>query len=479
MRDRGSLPGRQRPATVTDTGNEALRLWRNVLTFLRRWSPVGGHPARAVFSGFFAATIVGTVLLTLPFATESGQPANFVTALFTATSAICVTGLIVEDTPVYWSGFGEGVIALLFQIGGIGIMTLASLLGLLVARRFGLRMQMSTQVETKSLGLGDVRKLVGNVIKISLGVEAVVAIILTTRMLTGYDMAFGQALWQGVFHAVSAWNNAGFSINSDNLMGYVSDPWVNVPVMLSVIFGGIGFPVLFELARRARRPHEWTMHTKVTLVTTGVLLGVGFLFVLLAEWTNPRTLGELSFGGKLLAAMFHSVVSRTAGFNTLDLAALEPGTLLMTDVLMFIGGGSGGTAGGIKVTTFALLAFVIMAEVRGQPTVHVFGRRLPALVQRQALTIALSGVGMVMVSTIALLEITHHPLDKVLFETISAFGTVGLSTGITYQLPVLGELILIALMFIGRLGPITAATALALRERPRKYELPEERPIVG
>lgn len=438
-----------------------------------------GHPSRAIFAGFAGAILVGTLLLMLPFATETGQAAGFITALFTSTSAVCVTGLIVESTPDYWSTFGQVVILVLIQLGGLGIMTSASLLGLLVARRFGLKMRLTAQAETKSLGLGEVRKVVSGVVKISVAFEIVLASVLTIRLLFGYGESLGSAVYSGIFHAISAFNNAGFSIYSDSLMRFVADPWISVPIAIAVICGGIGFPVLFEFARRVRNPGRWTLHTKVTLLTTGVLLVVGFVLITMAEWSNPKTMGPLGVGAKLLAGFFASVNSRTAGFNSLEIGDLNPATLLLHDVLMFIGGGSAGTAGGIKVTTFALLAFVIIAEIRGQPSVHVMGRKLPVSVQRQALTIALLGVGAVMTATIALLVVTDHSLDLVLFEVISAFATVGLSAGITADLTSIGQLIIAALMFIGRLGPITAAAALALRDRPRRYELPEEQPIVG
>jgi Trk-type K+ transport system membrane component len=215
------------------------------------------------------------------------------------------------------------------------------------------------------------------------------------------------------------------------------------------------------------------------VITYGLLLVVGVAAFLIAEWHNPATLGPLGVGGKTIVGLFHGVMPRTAGFNSVDVGQLYPATLLLTDMLMFIGGGSAGTAGGIKVTTFAVLAFVIAAEVRGEPTVHVLGRRLPTSVQRQALTVALLGVGLVAVSTMTLLSLTPFRLDDVLFEVVSAFGTVGLSTGITADLPPAGQLVLTALMFLGRLGPITLASALALRDRVRRYERPEERPIVG
>ncbi|WP_243859495.1 TrkH family potassium uptake protein [Amycolatopsis arida] len=445
----------------------------------RRLLPGWRHPARIVVTAFAVAILAGTLLLTLPAATADGHPADLVTALFTATSAVCVTGLVVVDTPDYWSAFGEVVILGLIQIGGLGIMTLASLLGLLIARRLGLRLQLTAQAETKALGLGEVRRVVSGVVTVSLLFEAVTAVVLTLRLALGHHYTWPDALYHGVFHAVSAFNNAGFALYSDSLVRFATDPWISLTVALAVIAGGLGFPVWLELWRHRRGRRHWSLHAKITLLVIGMLLVIGTVAIIAAEWTNPRTLGALDPGERLLAGFFTAVMTRTAGFNSVDIGQLEPGTLLVHDILMFIGGGSASTAGGIKVTTFALLAFVILAEVRGEPTVHVMGRRLPAAVQRQALTVALLSVGAVVAGTLALLTLTPHDLDETLFEAVSAFGTVGLSTGITADLPTAGRLVLVALMFVGRLGPITLASALALRDRTRRYELPEERPIVG
>nr|WP_307849420.1 potassium transporter TrkG [Qaidamihabitans albus] len=432
-----------------------------------------------VVTAFASAIAVGTVLLLLPAAAAPGQSTGFVSALFTATSAVCVTGLVVVDTPTHWSTFGELVILGLIQVGGLGIMTIASLLGLLVVRRFGLRLQLTAQTETKALDLGDVRRVVGGVVLISLLFELATSILLTARLGLGYGYGWGEAVYHGVFHAVSAFNNAGFALYPDSLVRFATDPWICLPVIVAVLAGGLGFPVWIEIWRRRRGRRRWSLHAKITLLTTGVLLGLGAVTIAAAEWNNPETLGALGIGGKLLAGLFHGVMPRTAGFNSIDVGQMEPGTLLVNDILMFIGGGSAGTAGGIKVTTFALLAFVILAEIRGEPTVHVMGRRLTASTQRQALTVALLSVGAVVSGTLILLTLTPFTLDAVLFEAVSAFATVGLSTGITAGLPATGELVLTVLMFLGRLGPITLASALALRERTRRYELPEERPIVG
>lgn len=437
------------------------------------------HPTQLIVAGFLAAILAGTALLLLPVAsTDQGSP-PLMTALFTATSAVCVTGLIVVDTPVYWSGFGQGVILVLIQLGGFGLMTVGSLVGLLLSRRIGLRQRMTAQAETRTLVLGDVRTVISRVALFSVLFEVAAASILTVRLWTAYDEPLGDAVYLGVFHAVSAFNNAGFALYSDNLIGFVTDWWVSLTVAFAVILGGIGFPVLVELKRRFRTPHRWSLHTKLTLTTTAALLAVGTLAVLVFEWTNPATLGPLGTADAAMTGFFQAVMPRTAGFNSLDTGAMNETTWLATSVLMFIGGGSASTAGGIKVTTFALLAFVIWSETRGDPNVVLFGRTAPSTVQRQALSVALLGMGAAVLGTFIIMSASDAGLARASFEAFSAFGTVGLSTGITPTLPAVGQATLIVLMFIGRVGPITLFAALVLRQRQRLYRLPEERPIIG
>lgn len=447
----------------------------------RRWfdTRIPRRPGQLVVLGFAAAVAVGTLLLRLPIS-AAGPTATWLEAVFTATSAVCVTGLVVVDTGTHWSGFGSAVILGLIQVGGLGIMTLATVLGLLISRRLGLASRLVAASATRTVGLGDVRSVLVGVVRITFLVEAATAVVLSARFWLGYDEPFTRALWLGLFHAVSAFNNAGFSTYSDSLVGFVEDPWICLPIALAVIIGGIGFPVLFELRRQHRRPSRWSLHTKITLLLTAVLLGVGTAFMLVAEWGNPATLGPLSVPGKLLASFFQGgVMPRTAGFNSLDVAAMNDGTWLGTDVLMFIGGGSAGTAGGIKVTTFALLLFVIWSELRGDPDVDIFDRRIATTAQRQALAVALLSVAAVVSSAILIALTSAFPVDEILFEVISAFGTVGLSTGLTADLAPGHQLLLVVLMFMGRLGPVTLGTALALRERQRLFRQPESAPIVG
>jgi potassium uptake TrkH family protein len=432
-----------------------------------------------IATAFAAAILIGTVLLSLPVATESRSGAGLIDAVFTATSAVCVTGLITVDTGGYWSTFGEVVIMGLIQVGGLGIMTLATLFAVAMSGRLGLRARLLAQAETKALGLADLRRVIRKIVLFSLACEIVVAIVLAVRFMTAYGTSPGAAIYEGVFHSISAFNNAGFSLHADNLVRFVADPWVSLTIAIAFIVGGIGFPVVFELARSWRQPAEWSVLTRITLVVTGALLVAGTIVLTLSEFSNPKTLGPLSGPAKVLAGFFAAATPRTAGFNTIDVAAMRPESWLATDALMFIGGGSAGTAGGIKVTTFGLLAFVIWAEMRGEPRVNVGRRRVPETNQRQALAVALLGVGVVAVGTFALLNLTTASSDRVLFEVISALCTVGMSTGITADLPSAGHLMIAVLMFVGRIGPLTVASALALRERARRFELPEERTIVG
>jgi trk system potassium uptake protein TrkH len=441
--------------------------------------PTLQHPARLVPLAFLLAIGAGTGLLMLPAARAGEGSAPVLTALFTATSAVCVTGLTVVDTATYWSGFGQAVVLALVQVGGFGIMSGATLLGLLVTRRLRLSTRLVAQAETRSLALGDVVAVLRLVLLATVGIEVATAAALTLRLRLAYQEPWADAVWNGVFLAICAFNNAGFSTYSDNLVGFAADALVLGPIMAAVLLGGIGFPVLRDLRRNPRRAARWSLHTKVTLLGTGLLLAGGTAVVLAYEWGNPATLGPLGPGGRLLAAAFHSVMTRSGGFNIFDVGKMQPEALAVSYGLMMIGGGSAGTAGGIKVTTFLVLGFVVWAEIRGEPDVTAFGRRISREVQRQALTVALLAVGFVGAATLLLLTISDLTLDAALFEVVSAFATVGLSTGATADLPPAGQALLVLLMFLGRVGTVTVATGLALRRRQRPYRYPEERPIVG
>ena len=437
------------------------------------------HPTRVVPLAFLAAIAVGTALLSLPVARAGPGGAPLLVALFTATSAVCVTGLSVVDTGSYWSGFGQAIILLLVQAGGLGIMTAATLLGLLISNRLRLGQRLLAQAETRTTALGDVGETLTLVLLVTFAVQSAVALFLWVRLWWGYGLSPGEAGWEALFHAVMAFNNAGFGLFSDNVTRYALDAWVLLPLMAAVVIGGVGFPVLYELKRELTRPSCWSLHTKLTLLGTAILIPAGALMVLAFEWWNAGTIGEMSPGAKVLNAFFHSVVSRTAGFNAIDIGAMRPETLLATSGLMMIGGGSAGTAGGIKVTTFLILGLVVLAEIQGERDAASFRRRVSGETQRLALTVVLLSIGVVSAATLALLSMTTFDLSRVLFEVVSAFATVGLSTGITAQLPPGGQLLLVALMFAGRVGTVTLAAALALHARQRPYRFPEERPIIG
>ncbi len=383
------------------------------------------------------------------------------------------------DTATYWSPFGQVVIMLLIQVGGFGIMTMATLLGLLVGGRLRLKSSLVAQTETHSLNLGDVRHVVRRVAVTMVIFEAVIALVLTARFRARYEDTWGQALWQGLFHSVSAFNNAGFALHSDNLIGFVADAWVMFPICVAVIAGGIGFPVLFELRRRWRTPRLWTVHTRITVYGSTALLVVGIVAFLALEWANPGTLGRLSPWAKVVAGVTGGVMPRTAGFNSVDYGQITPETMAVNYALMFIGGGSAGTAGGIKVTTFIVLAYVIWSEVRGERDTTIAHRSIGSGTLRQALTVALLGIAVIAIGTMIILLVTDLALDVVLFESISAFATVGLSAGITADLPASAQITLMLLMYVGRVGTITVASALALKTRHHHYHLPEERPAVG
>ena len=445
------------------------------------------HPAQIVVLAFGAAVVAGTIFLLFPFSTTPGNSTDFVTALFTAVSAVCITGLTVVDTGTHWSGFGQVVILFLIQLGGLGIVAFATLVGLLISGRISLRDRLSTMSEAKIIGIDNVPQLLRTIILVYFGFEAALALYLISRLHFSHEIALPEAIWSGVFHAVSAFNNGGFSLYSDSMMGFASDLFVIAPIALAVIVGGLGFPVLIELHERlwrlnrrpGNRPKRFSLHTRLTVWTTVVLLGLGSLFIGLLEWNNAATLGGMSVWEKLWNTFFMAVMPRSGGLNSVDISQMDPATWMGMDFMMFIGGGSASTAGGIKVTTLAILFFIIYTEVRGETAVNVGNRRLPRSIQRQALTLVALYTMLILFSTLFLAATTDFELDNLLFEVISASATVGLSTGITADLPDFAKVWLSVLMFVGRLGPVVIASALALRVAKRHYELPKERPLIG
>ncbi|MET0415464.1 MAG: potassium transporter TrkG [Actinoplanes sp.] len=438
------------------------------------------NPVRLVPFAFLVPILLGTGLLMARWATVQHQRPPLITALFTATSAVSVTGMAVTDTPNYWSGGGLVVITLLTQLGGLGILTAAALVILAVSRQLGLRNRLLVQAETAEFGIGDVGRLLRRIAVTVFACEGVMTVLVAGRLWLTYEYSPGQALWSGVFHAVQAFNNGGFALYSDGLLAFSRDPWVSLPLAFGAIVGGLGFPALFEAAREWRQPAHWAVATKLTIWGSATLLLIGSASLLAAEWTNAATIGPYDARGKMLASFTQIALSRTGGFSVVDISALQEESYPLLIVLMFIGGGSASTAGGIKVSTFFLLAFTIWAELRGEPDVTVGHRRVATASQRQAVTVALLSVALVTAGTMLLLLLTEGVrFVAVLFEVTSAFSTTGLTVGLAGSLPVSGQVVLTVLMFIGRVGPLTLGSAIALNTRRRLYRYPQEQPVVG
>lgn len=439
------------------------------------------HPIRLVPFTFAMFIAVVTVLLMLPAAKRGPGGTGFVDALFSAASAITVTGLSTIDVPSHWTLFGQAVLLFAVQVGGLGIMTSAAFMGLLVSNKLGLRSKLMTQAEINpTLNLGDLRSVILKTFAIAAVIEVAVACMLAARFYFGYGFSGGEALWQGLFHGVTSFNNAGLSLFSDSLTDYATDWFVCAPIMAAAITGSLGMPVVFELARRGWGRKRWTLHTKMTLAGTTILFLAGWIAFLAFEWANPATFGQYAWYDKLLPSLFQSVAVRTSGLNSIDIGAMHEQSLLVSAALMFIGGGSASTAGGIKVTTFFVLLWVIWAEIRSDPDVTAFRKRISTHVIRQALTVALVYVAFNAAAVVLMQTFEPRlPMEQILFEVTSAAATVGQSTGVTPLLSEPSLYLLAFLMYGGRIGPVLLATSLAMRTRQRLYRYPEGRPLVG
>jgi len=450
------------------------------------------HPTRIVALAFTGVIALGTALLMLPISSKAESATPFLDALFTAVSATTVTGLSTLDTELHWSIFGHVVIGLLMQIGGFGIVGFASLIAYLIDGRISLKNKLTTSSEA-SLSAPDIKSLLINIAQLMLGFQAFLFLFLFVRFLTHYQYSWQDALGHGIFHAIASFNNAGFALYSDNMMGFARDAWIIVPMFLTVFIASLGFPVMVEVIGRlmdkvrlrlkpdfrSEYPRQWSLNSRIILWSSFALLIAGTLFTGALEWNNPNTLGPLDPVNKVLDSIFASVMPRTAGFNAMDIGLQNPATWLGTEILMFIGGASASTAGGIKLGTFVVLLYVVYTEIRGEAAVNIGNRRLPRSMQRQALAIVSITATVIIGATVLLRLTTPFTLDEILFEVVSATGTVGLSTGITADLPGHAKFLLALLMLFGRLGPIVVATSLALRKSKRHFEYPQERPLIG
>ncbi|MDZ7374565.1 MAG: TrkH family potassium uptake protein [candidate division KSB1 bacterium] len=447
----------------------------------RRSEPSSVEAARLLLVSFAGAIAVGTALLVLP-AASTGTPLRLIDALFTATSAVCVTGLTVVDTATRLTPYGQAVVLLLLQAGGLGIMTLSTFFSFLVARRVSVRGRELLE-ETLSGPLSKPSRLLLATMSFTFAAELVGALLLLLRFAPQYGM--GQGLWLAVFHSVSAFCNAGFSLFSDSLMRYVGDPLVNGVVASLIILGGLGFLVVYDLAGLRRRSPlvRPSLHTRLVFRTTLALILAGTVLLLFFE--APATLRSLPWPQKLLASFFQSVTARTAGFNTLDIGSMSNASLLVLIALMFIGASPGSTGGGIKTTTFATVVCLVWDRLRGRTDLVMMNRRVSERLLTKAMTVFFLSLALVWMSTAALLaaegwrsDPQHADFVRYLFEATSAFGTVGLSTGVTPGLSVLGKLILIVTMFVGRLGPVTLALTVTASE-VQHFRYPEGEFLVG
>lgn len=436
------------------------------------------RPAQILVLGFATVILVGAVLLSLPVASKSGESVGFLNALFTATSAVCVTGLVVVDTYTQYSLFGQILIMFLIQIGGLGFMTMTTLIFLILGKRITLKERLVMREALNQLTLAGVVKLTRYIIFTTLIFEGLGAFFLSLRFVRVYGLYRG--IYYGIFHAVSAFNNAGFDLigNFRSLTPFVEDPLVNIVIMGLIIFGGLGFSVIYDVFT-IRNFHRLSLHSKVVLTMTVFLLVAGFLVIYALEYSNPKTLGSLSPAGKILAAAFQSVTPRTAGFNTISLPDMSLAAKYFTIFLMFIGASPGSTGGGVKTTTFALVLMMIYSVITSKEDVEIYKRRIPMDNVFKASVITVMALLQVL-SVSLLLAITEGAdFMSILYETVSAFGTVGLSMGITPHLSDAGKVLIILTMFSGRLGPLTIALALASKKKTAMLKYPEERILVG
>lgn len=438
------------------------------------------RPGELVVVGFALFILLGAILLWLPVSHTGVRPVTFYDAVFTAASAVTVTGLAVVDTGTTWSLFGEMVILVLIQVGGLGIMTLAGFVGLIFNRRLGLRGGRLAGAEMGYEDLGVLRPLIRRLVVFVFTTELVVTLLLAARFWSNDEFGLVGSIHQALFHSVSAFNNAGFSTLDLGLERYSTDWFVSLVISASIIIGGLGFPVVFEMTDNWRRPGRWSLHTKVTVTVTSALLIGGTALFLFLEWSNPATMGELGPVDKVVAAFFQSTTTRTAGFNTVPTGALTEPSLLLTILLMVIGASSASTGGGIKTSTLAIVVGSFVSELRGDKATSLFNRQMPSVLERQALSLVIAALGAVGTSAFVLSYLHPHiPVIDLLFESASAFATAGLSTGITAELGGAARLVIIGLMFLGRVGPTTFGAAVLLRPHKRRYNYAEEGVIVG
>ncbi|GAB2517296.1 potassium transporter TrkG [Microbacterium petrolearium] len=462
---------------------------RRVGHFFREFTT--SSPARFAILVFLLLVALWTTLLALPISSAGRETTPFADALFTAVSTICVTGLVTVDMATHWSAFGNAVIFIGVNIGGMGALTLASMLGLVISKRLGLRAKLiaagdtnplrahgGAVSESQAVRLGEVGQLLRTVALSTLVIEAGAAILLYLPIV-GAGYTWLEAAWYAPYYAAMAFTNTGFTPNPGGIAVFAHDYFFLTVMMGAVFLGSIGFPVIYALSKQLLRPRRWSLHVKLTLVTTVILFFAGAAAFLALEYENPGTYGSMNAWDTIFQSFFMSAMTRSGGFAVVDIGELYGSSMVVGSMLMFVGGGSASTAGGIKVTTLAVLALSVWSEAKGRRSVEAFGRRIPSDVQRVAVAVLAWGATICALSTIVIAQITHAPIAEVLFDVISGFATVGLSTGLTETLPDPALYVLSATIFMGRVGTVTLAAAVAATSRSQLYSLPVERPIVG
>ena len=439
-------------------------------------------PPQKTILGFAGIILVGALLLMLPSATETHVSTNFLTALFTSTSAVCVTGLIVVDTGTYWSTFGQIIIMLLIQIGGLGFMTIATIFALLLGRKIGLKHKFFHKGGPFRKKVVDKVLLTKVIFLTTFFVEILSAFLMSVYMADTFGLR--KALFYSLFHSISAFNNAGFDIFGSvsgpfsSLTLFLTDPFITLVIALTFIIGGLGFSVFADIFTE-RKFSNLTLHSKIIFMSTGFLILFGFLGFLSLEYFNAETLKELPFGDKLLVAFFQAVTPRTAGFNTIDLTKLNEATIFFITILMFIGASPGSTGGGIKNSTFVTVLAQIRGSLSRQREVIIFRKTIPHAVLGKAVTVAFLSLAWIAGVTLILSIIGEGEFITILFETTSAFGTVGLSLGLTPHLSVIGKILIILTMFLGRLGPLTFGYLMVTNKKGSEIQYPEEDVVIG
>ena len=432
-------------------------------------------PSTLIVISFFLVILAGGILLSLPISSSTGIPTNFLDAFFTSNSATCVTGLTVLDTGVHFSLFGLIVLMCLMQVGGLGYMTFSVFAMLILRKKLFVSERIMMQEAMNIYSGKEVTEILKKIFGIVFIIEAIGFLALFMRWAPEFGV--GKGLLYAVFHAISAFNNAGFALppNNASLMPYVTDIIINLTITTLIILGGIGFLVITDVLKG----RKLSLHSKIVLATTALLLVIGTASILFLEYSNPRTLGPLSFGNKLLASYFQAVTPRTAGFNTIDTGALFAPTLVLIMVLMFIGASPGGTGGGVKTSTFAVMMGTIRATLKGFKDTIMFRRRVPHETVRRAFTITTLSMFVIVAAVLILDYFEHFSLIECAFEVFSAFGTVGLSMGITPKLSSIGKIIIIVVMFIGRVGPLALALTFLIQQKEPKVEYPKEYISIG